>query len=256
MSFSNCKHCNKEFKVIPSYSNWRIRNGKPAPMFCSKRCFGLNKEINETELVDAVIELYKSGKGSVEIGKRFNLSDATIRNILKRNKIDRRNASERVKGSLNPLFGKGHSTETKKRMSVMKSEFYDNNPHLIKGIREKTLNQIASGEMPKANTSIEKKMMAILGEIQCEFVYQKIYAYWAYDFFIPSKNIFIECDGDYWHGNPDKNKTLNKTQINNIARGKQKQSYAEKRGYKVLRFWECDINNRKEFVKESIIATL
>jgi hypothetical protein len=41
--------------------------------------------------------------------------------------------------------------------------------------------------------------------------------YRSYDFYIPSKNLLIETDGDYWHSNPSIYKLdfLNESQLKN-----------------------------------------
>lgn len=48
-----------------------------------------------------VCELYKSGKDSVELSKQFNVVSQTIRNILKRNNIDRRKSSSYRRKNIN-----------------------------------------------------------------------------------------------------------------------------------------------------------
>jgi very-short-patch-repair endonuclease len=65
-----------------------------------------------------------------------------------------------------------------------------------------------------------------------------------YDFFIPSQNIIIEFDGDYWHGN--------KKLYDLTARMKQQyhidESWNEKAiqaGYKIIRVWSSESNNFK-----------
>ncbi len=93
--------------------------------------------------------------------------------------------------------------------------------------------------------------MAFLTEKQIPFEYQKVFGYWCYDFYLPRYKVFIECDGDYWHGHPDlySMEMLNETQKNNIRRGKAKETYAKKRGYMVLRFWETDLTKNFDQVK-------
>lgn len=67
------------------------------------------------------------------------------------------------------------------------------------------------------------------------------------DIFIPSANIVIECDGDYWHHYPNGNE---------IDWIRNREMYHA--GYKVLRFWEHEIKNDlqgcvndiKEYLKE------
>lgn len=78
-----------------------------------------------------------------------------------------------------------------------------------------------------------------------------------FDFFIYDKNLLIETDGDFYHCNPEIfQKPLYETQINNIENDKIKNQIAKDAGYKLLRFWEYDIKNDKEFVIQALLAEL
>jgi len=58
---------------------------------------------------------------------------------------------------------------------------------------------------------------------------------------LPSYNILVEADGDYWHGNPDYFTTLNEIQIINKKNDIFKDELAKQEGYLLLRFWENQI---------------
>jgi G:T-mismatch repair DNA endonuclease (very short patch repair protein) len=79
-----------------------------------------------------------------------------------------------------------------------------------------------------------------------------------YDVYLPEYNILIEVDGDFWHSNPLKypNGPINKCQIQNVARDKIKSQWALDNGYKLLRFWENDINNNILRVKQILLENL
>lgn len=64
----------------------------------------------------------------------------------------------------------------------------------------------------------------------------------------------IECDGDYWHVNPKfyKNKILTAAQIKNIERDTRKNILLTNKKIDFVRFWEDDIKNNFEKVKEKI----
>lgn len=55
--------------------------------------------------------------------------------------------------------------------------------------------------------------------------------------------MIIECDGDYWHANPQfmKDKPLNLIQHKKIIKDKEVRILADKNNYLLLRFWETDI---------------
>ena len=83
---------------------------------------------------------------------------------------------------------------------------------------------------PIKDTSIEIKMQNILTEHNIKFEKHKAIVGQP-DIFI-EPNICIFCDGDYWHNRPgaqERDTYVNKT--------------LKDRGYKILRFWEHDINN-------------
>ena len=68
-------------------------------------------------------------------------------------------------------------------------------------------------------------------------------SYREYDFYLPEKNILIEADGDFWHGNPKKynTNTLLEVQKSNIENDLLKDKLAIENNKKVIRFWESDI---------------
>ena len=98
---------------------------------------------------------------------------------------------------------------------------------------------------PKYDTKIEVKIQNFLKELKIEYFthqYMKIKHGYQCDILIPSLNLVIECDGDYWHKYPI---------------GLEKDHFRTKelieKGFRVLRLWERDIKkmNLNEF-KEKI----
>jgi very-short-patch-repair endonuclease len=71
-----------------------------------------------------------------------------------------------------------------------------------------------------------------------------------FDFKISGKNIFIEVDGDFWHCNPNSKfkEPIYEAQKSNLMQDKVKEEWCLKNGFKLLRFWESDINNKQEEV--------
>lgn len=87
--------------------------------------------------------------------------------------------------------------------------------------------------MPIRDTKIEIKIQNFLKELNIEFLthkYMKIEHGYQCDILIPSINLIIECDGDYWHKRPLGNEL-------DIIRNKE----LRQQDYKVLRFWESEI---------------
>lgn len=94
-------------------------------------------------------------------------------------------------------------------------------------------------------TKIEIKMERFLVNENIEFIKNYKIGIFLVDFYLPKHNLIIECDGDYWHANPNfiKGKELTTPQLQNIERDKRKNKELKKRKIRFLRFWEHDINN-------------
>ena len=92
------------------------------------------------------------------------------------------------------------------------------------------LNLMATGRIKKFNTKPELKMKELLNALNIEYKFQIGLGGYMMDFYIPSKNLNIEVDGNYWHNYPDGTK---KDRIRDIK--------LRERGYNVIRFWESDI---------------
>ena len=91
--------------------------------------------------------------------------------------------------------------------------------------------------IPKKDTSIEVKIQNFLKTLGIEFFthqYMKIEHGYQCDILIPSMNLVIECDGNYWHKYPV---GLEKDHI-------RTKELIEK-GFKVLRLWENEIRLMK-----------
>jgi len=145
----------------------------------------------------------------------------------------------------NPNFRKEVRDKTRKRMKL-------NNPMMIKEYRIKVgkalkgrilskehFDKLQEGRrntiIPTQDTSIEVKIQDFLKQMKIDFfTHQHINIEHSYqcDIFIPSKNLVIECDGNYWHKYPtgrniDHIRTLELLQ----------------KGFKVLRLWEFEIKD-------------
>ena len=122
--------------------------------------------------------------------------------------------TEEHKGTNNPMYGKKHTKEAKRKIGKASVEF------------------LSSGSMLNKKTKIERKIEKELKKINLIYESQvPICKVGVVDFFLPDYDIIIECDGDYWHNRP-----------------KEKQRDVDKdlvwmfNGYKIFRFWEHEIN--------------
>jgi hypothetical protein len=153
--------------------------------------------------------------------------------------------SEGAKGIAKPKpkgFGKDrvHSQVTKDKMSNSAIE-----------------NIIKKGKVKRSN--LEYKFEAILDLLEINYNHSYYFKEIKkiYDFYLPECNILIEVDGDFWHCNPKNyKKPLCKSQEVNLINDEFKNKWALDNGYKLLRFWEDDINNNILEVKKTLLEVI
>lgn len=125
----------------------------------------------------------------------------------------------------NHKIGYKLSAETKQKIRLNQLEHWKN-PQYKENIRQKRLHQI----IPLKNTKIEIVLQQELTKRKISFITHKPIIGQP-DIFI-EPNICIFADGNYWHNLP-------KAQ----ERDKRISKELEDKGYRVLRFWEKEINN-------------
>lgn len=162
-------------------------------------------------------------------------------------------------GKNHPRYGKHHTEETKLKISLSRRGKYLSKETLrkiskaLKG-RKISKEQIEKFKLfrknqvlPLKDSSIEIKIqdfLKILGiEFYSHFWVSNIENRYQCDIFIPSIKTVIECDGDYWHGNP---KIFNDNKLTErILKQREKDKIRTKqlleKGYKVIRLWENEI---------------
>lgn len=254
-----CAFCRKSFHKKPSHITGNN--------YCSRNCHhkGMEKNISRKQK-EICIRLYKEGFGYNTIAKKLKCHPRKMKQVLlDNNSIKIRTVSEQKR-----IEYKKHLTNVR-RAKIVKCKVCEKDFKFRKGVKEKycsikcrslceenkqkirehTLKQLSSGQLPKTNTSIERKVKSFLDKENIGYEYQYSYGYWVYDFKVG--NFFIETDGDYWHANPMFYGELNDMQKKNIKRDKQKDTYAKNNGFKVIRFWEYNINNNFEEVKNEIL---
>lgn len=173
----------------------------------------------------------------------------------------RRKISEKQKGKprkTDGFFkGKHHTEETKRKISLVhkgnkynlgrrlsietKKRLSESHKNPSQETRQKLRDwNIQHPNRKYSNTGIELKMKELLNALEIHYIHQYPIKNTALvDFYIPSKNLIIECDGCYWHGCPGHfpERHTDKDEI--------KTEKLESLGYKVIRFWEHEINNMK-----------
>lgn len=124
-----------------------------------------------------------------------------------------------------------------------KIKFTWNLPGYIQFAKERRKKQI----IPLNDSMIEVKIQDYLKQLGVSFFthqyLSQIKHSYQCDIWIPAMNLIIECDGDYWHANPDKYKDVDLDERQRLQ--KEKDSIRTKelieKGFKVLRLWESEI---------------
>jgi very-short-patch-repair endonuclease len=181
--------------------------------------------------IDYCKKRYSEGYSTYEISKKFNVSQKTIENRLKQSrfKLRRRGEhTERTKLKIKQtLIRKGIKPMVINRNAWNKGKPVSEKERLrLKSMRAKQI-------FPLKDSSIEIKVRNFLEKLKIEYYqhkYMNIKNSYQCDFFIPSMNLVIECDGNYWHKYPIGN------EIDHI-----RTSELIQKGFKVLRIWEFEI---------------
>jgi very-short-patch-repair endonuclease len=118
-------------------------------------------------------------------------------------------------------------------------ELYGKMPHEIRNDGQKQYGY---------KTSIETIVENIFIEMGIHILPQYCLDGYYFDIYVPSLNVLIECDGDYWHGYNLLDEELDVIQTNNRKNDVVKNNIAHKHNIKLYRFWEHEIhqNNFKE----------
>jgi len=235
------KHSLEQTSLIKS----RLLSGENNPMYQKKAWSnGLTKDTNNS-LKSAGKKISKIQKQKISNGEKIGYAE-------------------------HPSFGQkawnnGLTKETDNRIklaaiknSITTKNNWDNLPEEEKVKRRKKWAS-QSLKVNKKNTSIELKIKELLSKLSIEFIQQYSIDRYFVDFYIPNKNLVIECLGDYWHANPIKypNKDMfNETQLNNTNRDTNKINYFIENKINYLLLWENDINNNFDGIKNTVLGKL
>lgn len=160
---------------------------------------------------------------------------------------------ERGKNISKALSGVPKSEEHKSKIKI-NSKLRWSNPNEREKQSERLIANLIKNNYRNKKTKLEIRFETILKEIEVGYKYQHQVSSAIFDFLIIDKNILIEVDGDFHHCNPNsKHKIpIHPIQIKTVGNDIRKNRIAEENGYKLLRFWESDINNKSEEVIERL----
>jgi len=163
------------------------------------------------------------------------------------------------------LYGKKKAEELRKKSSELrKGKHYSVKTELKKGlvpwwkkrglenptkkehIKEKIRDFRKTQVLPIKDTKIEVKIQNFLKQLNIEFFthqhIKEIEHSYQCDILIPSMNLVIECDGDYWHKYPI-GKDIDHIRTKELI----------EKGFKILRLWEREIKEMSvEVFKERL----
>lgn len=170
-----------------------------------------------------------------------------------------RNNKERGRKISKSLSGIKKSDEHKKKVSETQLKRYKKNPNLKKELSEKRLVWMKKNSKVKTS-KLEISFSMILESLglvkNVDFIPQYLISNinTFFDFYIPSKNILLEIDGDFYHCNPNTKFKEPKYDIQkkNLYNDKRKNTYCSNHNIKLLRFWEKDINEKPDWVLSEI----
>jgi len=233
------------------YAIWsRLRLGDKNP------CFGKSPPTKGHTKHDMQCLKVTSEKVSLDI--RRKIADGTYRGLT-------------LSGKNNPMYGKiawsrGLTIYTSdilksagRKNSISQKEIYKlMSPEERLKVKEKMARIGSKKTHKKKDTSIELKIGEYLTSIGVSHMSNHVHSIFTFDFYIPSVNLVIECQGDYWHCNPLKysDKIPDKIQIKNMERDSRKVQYLKDNGFRSLFIWEYDINRNFENVKLKILNML
>jgi very-short-patch-repair endonuclease len=115
---------------------------------------------------------------------------------------------------------------------------------------ERLITRLIKKNYRNKKTKLETNFEAILEGLNIKYKYQHQVSSAIFDFLLLDQNILVEVDGDFHHCNPN---TIHRIptypiQLKSVGNDLRKNIIASDNSYKLLRFWETDINKHPEQV--------
>lgn len=189
-----------------------------------------------------VIERYIAGESCWTIGPDYDISAQCLYNYLRKWSVDIDVSRNSVCKKLEPYWEKIKFLYFSEKRTLKEIAYiYDTWPSTIRdlilknGLKARNNNGILQSGLERAFKEQFLKELNFNEQYKIENRY--------YDFYIPSHDLLIEVDGDYWHGNPlfYKDYELNEFQRKSRERDFVKDNLAKEHGKNLVRFWENDI---------------
>lgn len=252
---NNCIHCGEEINnnrfernIFHTYKFCKacIKDRKHK-LYKEYKCSMCGKVVLKKDMVqgtcgdDVCLSLYKEYKNN-RIKETHWIKGEDAQKII--------NKKVKTRIDNDKLFNRKYVAWNKGKTNIYSKE-------TIEKIRKGVINHVKTGRIRK--TKIEEKLDDFFSSEKLNYKYSFILKDRQYDFLLKDYNIIIEADGDFWHGNPKfyDDDDINKKNLYDYQKMKKiddkvKNSIALSNGYQILRFWEDDINNNFDNVKEII----
>jgi len=195
-----------------------------------------------------------------ENSERIKIASKKISN--KRKEMYNNGEIEKPIGCKNPMFGiipwnKGESKYTNeiimkssKKISIGRKRYWNN---LSKEVQDEIIGKLSLyANMAKKDTKIEIIIKNALDELCIIYIKNHRRGRYIFDFYLPDYNYIIECQGDYWHANPDIYQKENYTEAQkvNVERDKRKIKYIKDNNYSYIFLWENFIHKNKNIINK------
>jgi very-short-patch-repair endonuclease len=214
---------------------------------------GLTKEENSS--LQRVSDNHKGENNPVH---RIQNKDNWRKNISEALKGKKRGKLENICGEENAKLIKEQMSESAKNRKIHGHTGCKHSEESKQLMRDATIRRIKEGKFPKTDTEPMNKFETILQDLKKEidFNFEKEYSmkYCSVDFADVKNCIAFEVDGDFWHANPRSypDGPIYESQRKNKRYEKIKEKYLRRQKWTLIRFWEYDITNDTETVKNRI----
>jgi very-short-patch-repair endonuclease len=222
---------------------------------------GLTKESNE--ILRKISEDRKGENNPMSSSSDFWKDENKIEQY--RNKLSNSMIGKNS-GTLEEKHGIERAIEIKQKQSKSATErdFHGNtgNSHSEESkalMREATSRRISEGKFGKTNTIPMKIFEDLLNELEYKNIQKEHFIkYYTVDFADVKNKIAFEIDGDFWHSNPRvyPNGPIYKSQKKVTNNDKTKQKFLTNLEWTVIRFWEYDLKNNIDLVKNKMIEIM
>jgi very-short-patch-repair endonuclease len=122
---------------------------------------------------------------------------------------------------------------------------------------ETQIGRMVSKQQNAGINKLEKLGYQTLEELGIQYLPQHVIGNkFCVDAFIPTLNIVVQFDGDYWHGNKSRFPKLSPRQEKRVKLDQSQDKYFEACGFWVVRIWESEFKKDIDLVKNKILERI